>query len=141
MSRARHYAGLTASQGSSAGLIYQADTAVSSGTATPDEVEAAFAAVAAERQALAGRLREAGRTDEADIVAVAALIAADPVLAGAAVAAVRNGADATTAIQQAAASQAAVIAAIRDPALAERASDVRQVAVAVLEYLAGDRPA
>jgi phosphoenolpyruvate-protein kinase (PTS system EI component) len=141
MSRARHYGGLTASQGSSAGVIYQADTAISAPTATPGEVEAAFAAVAAERQALAGRLRESGRADEGDIVAVAALIAADPVLAGAAVAAVRDGADATTAIRQAAANQAAVIEAIPDRALAERAGDIRQVAVAVLEHLAGDKAA
>jgi phosphoenolpyruvate-protein kinase (PTS system EI component) len=140
-SRARHYAGLTASQGSAAGVIYQADTAVSAIAATPDQVEAAFAAVAAERQALAGRLRESGRADEADIVAVAALIAADPVLAGAAVAAVSDGADAAAAVQQAAASQAAVIAAIPDPAMAERAGDVRQVAVAVLEHLAGAKAA
>jgi phosphoenolpyruvate-protein kinase (PTS system EI component) len=141
MSRARHYGGLTASQGSSAGVIYQADTAVLATTATPGEVEAAFAAVAAQRQALAGRLRESGRADEADIVAVAALIAADPVLAGAAVTAVRDGADATTAIRQAAANQAAVIEAVPDPALAERAGDVRQVAAAVLEHLAGDKAA
>ena len=149
MSRARHYAGLTASQGSSAGVIYQADTAVSAAdatpaampAATPDQVEAAFAAVAAERQALAGRLRDSGRADDADIVAVAALIAADPSLAGAAVAAVRDGADAATAVRQAAASQAAVIAAVPDPAMAERAGDIRQVAVAVLEHLAGDKAA
>ena len=48
--------------------------------ATPEEVAAAFTAVAAERSALAERLRKAGRTSEAEIIAIGALIAGDPAL-------------------------------------------------------------
>ncbi len=39
-------------------------------TVTADDVRAAFAAVAADRRALAGQLRAAGRGDEADIVTI-----------------------------------------------------------------------
>ena len=134
---ARLYPGLTASPGAAAGLLYQADTAAVDSPATAEQVHAAFAAVAADRAALAGRLRAEGRPDEAEIVAVAGLIAADPALADAAVAAVRAGTDAATAVQQAAARQAAALAALADPELADRATDVRQVAAAVLDHLAG----
>ncbi len=54
-------------------------------TVTADDVRAAFAAVAADRRALAGRLRAAGRGDEADIVTIGALMAADPALSGPAI--------------------------------------------------------
>ena len=42
--------------------------------ASADQVAAGFAAVAADRAALASQLRSQGRVEEADIVAVAALI-------------------------------------------------------------------
>ncbi len=135
--RTRRYYGRAAADGSAAGVLYQADAVARRSAVTAGEVEAAFAAVATERRELADRLREAGRPGEADIVAVAAMIAADPILAGAAVAAVRDGADAAVAVRQAAAEQAAALAAIPDPELADRATDVRQVGAAVLEHLAG----
>ncbi len=156
-SEPRRYAGQVVSPGRAAGLIYQGDIAsepaaqgpaardeaAAARAATPAQVEAAFAAVASDRHELAGRLRAVGRADEADIVTVAALIAADQVLVTAAVAAVSAGTDAAAAVLQAAEDQAAVLAAIPSPELAERAADVRQVAAAVLEHLAGghrDRP-
>ena len=156
-SEPRRYAGQVVSPGRAAGLIYQGDTAsepaaqgpaardeaAAARAATPAQVEAAFAAVASDRHELAGRLRAVGRADEADIVTVAALIAADQVLVTAAVAAVSAGTDAAAAVLQAGEDQGAVLAAIPSPELAERAADVRQVAAAVLEHLAGghrDRP-
>ena len=51
-------------------------------TVTTADVRAAFTAVAASRYELADRLRAAGRGHEADIVAIGALIAADPALSG-----------------------------------------------------------
>jgi phosphoenolpyruvate-protein kinase (PTS system EI component) len=144
MSSPRRYPGQAASPGSGAGLIYQADAAALGAggsavvvAATPADVEAAFAAVAADRRALAERLRAAGRTDEADIVTVAALIAADQVLVDAAVAATMAGTDAPVAVREAAETQAALIEAIPNPELAQRAADVRQIADAVLGRLAG----
>jgi phosphoenolpyruvate-protein kinase (PTS system EI component) len=138
------FRGLPVSEGIASGTLHIADveTAVS---ATPEEVRDAFAAVAAERFALAQRLRDAGREQEAAIIEVGALIAADPLLAEPAVAAVRGGGDAATAVRQAAEAQAAVIEALANREMAERAGDVRQVAHAVLDRLsqaaAAPRPA
>jgi phosphoenolpyruvate-protein kinase (PTS system EI component) len=119
-------------------------------TVTADDVRAAFATVAAERHALAGRLRAAGRDHEADIVAIGALIAADPALSGPALAALDQSApdcmgtarpvplaSAAAAIAAAGEEQAAILAALPDPDLAQRAGDVRQVAGAVAARLAG----
>jgi phosphoenolpyruvate-protein kinase (PTS system EI component) len=105
--------------------------------ASADEVARAFAAVATDRQRLASQLRSEGREQEADIVVVAALIAADPVLVGPAVDAVRGGTDVVTAVSEAAEAQAVVLASLDSPELAERAGDIRQIARAVLERLAG----
>jgi len=138
------FAGLPVSEGIASGILHIADTdtAVS---ATPEEVRDAFAAVAAERFALAERLRAAGRDQEAAIIEVGGLIAADPLLADPAVAAVRDGGDVATAVRQATETQAAVLETLANPEMAERAGDVRQVAHAVLDRLgqagAAPRPA
>jgi len=138
------FSGLPVSEGMATGRLHIAnlDTAIS---ATPEQVRAAFAAVSAQRSALARRLRGAGRDEEAAIIDVGALIAADTALVDPAVAAVRGGIDAATAVRQAAEAQAAVIEALATAELAERAGDVRQVADAVLEHLssagAAPRPA
>ena len=124
-------------------------------------MRAAFAAVAAERDALAGRLRAAGRANEADIVAIGALIAADPALSGPALAALAGSAaaepaadqaqrryvsddrgriplaTASAAISAAAEVQASILESLPDPDLAQRAGDVRQVAGAVAARLSG----
>src|ERR1700722_3707443 len=85
------FRGLPVSAGTAAGMLrITGDTAVDDTTAasaTPEEVSAAFAAVAAERSALAERLRNAGRESEAEIIAIGALIAGDPSLAAPALAA------------------------------------------------------
>jgi phosphoenolpyruvate-protein kinase (PTS system EI component) len=137
------FRGLPVSAGTAAGVLAIAvdpdgDTAADTAAAdaTPEEVAAAFAAVAAERSALAGRLRAAGRGDEADIIEIGALIAADPSLSGPAVAAVRDGADAATAVRATAERHAAAMARLDNPALAERAGDIRQIADAVLGRIA-----
>jgi phosphoenolpyruvate-protein kinase (PTS system EI component) len=134
------FAGVSVSDGAAAGALYLADV-VNGGGATAEQVANAFAAVATERMALAVRLRAAGRSDEADIIEVAALIAADSALMEPAVAAVRAGTDAATAVRQAADAQAAVLAALGNADLADRAGDIRQVGQAVIEELAGGRPA
>jgi phosphoenolpyruvate-protein kinase (PTS system EI component) len=134
MSLASRFQGRPVSAGTAAGQLQLADPGAPV-QATADEVQAAFAAVAAERQALATRLRAAGRDDEAGIVEIGALIAADPALGGPAVAAVQDGADAVTAVREAAERQAAVLAALPNPDLAERAGDVRQIGAAVLDWL------
>jgi phosphoenolpyruvate-protein kinase (PTS system EI component) len=172
------YRGTPVSDGIAIGVLYLPDRpagtgaapATGNGTVTVTDVRAAFAAVAAERDALAGRLRAAGRAHEADIVAIGALIAADPALSGPALAALAGPqaepetgrpetgrlpagqarrrpdpddgariplATASAAISAAAEAQASVLESLPDPDLAQRAGDVRQVAVAVAARLAG----
>lgn len=142
MSGASRYRGLPVSDGLAAGAVYRAaggGNAAAGGcpAATAAGVRAAFAAVAQERHALAARLRDQGRGEEAAIVTIGALIAADPALVDPAVSATAAGTDAATAVHASAAAQAEVIAALPDPGLAARAEDVRQVASAVLGQLAG----
>src|SRR3984957_11989420 len=130
--------GVPVSAGTAAGILrIVADSAVgdASVTATPEEVAAAFSGVAAERSALAERLRKAGRTSEAEIIAIGALIAGAPALSSPAVAAVQGGADPVTAVREAAEGQAAMMEQLDNPALAARAGDIRQVGVAVIARL------
>ncbi len=143
------YRGTPVSDGAAAGELYLPDATAGYGTGaatvTADDVRAAFAAVAAERDALAARLRAAGRDHEADIVAIGALIAADPALSGPALAALTRPAapvplaTATAAVTAAGEAQASILQALPDPDLAQRAGDVRQVAAAVAARLAGTR--
>lgn len=144
MSPIARFTGLPVSAGIATGSLHIADVA-GPAAATADEVRDAFAAVAAQRSALAERLRRAGRGEEAAIIDVAALIAADPALVEPAVAAVREGAAAATAVVQASEAQAAILEALGTPELAERSGDVRQVGHAVLDQLgsaaAAARPA
>jgi phosphoenolpyruvate-protein kinase (PTS system EI component) len=132
------FRGVPVSTGTAAGILrIVADDAVgdASVAATPEEVAAAFTAVAAERSALAERLRKAGRTSEAEIIAVGALIAADPALSSPAVASVQDGVDPVTAVRAAAERQAELMEKLDNPALAARAGDIRQVGVAVIARL------
>jgi phosphoenolpyruvate-protein kinase (PTS system EI component) len=132
------FRGLPVSAGTAAGILrIVADSVVGDAivAATPEEVAAAFTQVAAERSALAERLKKAGRTSEAEIIAIGALIAGDPALSSPAVAAVQGGADAVTAVREAAERQAEMMEKLDNPALAARAGDIRQVGVAVIERL------
>jgi phosphoenolpyruvate-protein kinase (PTS system EI component) len=83
--------------------------------------------VATDLRALEDRLRAGGRTEEADIVGVGALIADDPSLRADARREVGEGRGPAEAVLRAAERHALAIAAIGDPTLAERAADVRQV--------------
>ena len=135
MSKPAHFTGRPVSEGTAAGLLYVADQGPPA-DATAEQVREAFAAVATERHDLAERLRVAGRAAEADIIGVAALIAADPALVGPAVTAVAGGTDAAAAVTDATEAQAAVLAGLAVPEMAERAGDVRQVGRAVIDHLA-----
>ena len=90
------YRGTPVSDGVAVGELYLPDlregTGAAAVTVTTADVRAAFAAVAASRYEPASRLRAAGRGQEADIVAIGALIAADPALSGPALAALSSGA-------------------------------------------------
>jgi phosphoenolpyruvate-protein kinase (PTS system EI component) len=135
MSPSACFKGQPVAEGTAAGLLYVADPGPPA-DATAEQVREAFAAVAADRHDLAERLRAAGRAAEADIIGVAALIAADPALVGPAVTAVAGGTDAATAVTDSTEAQAAVLAGLAVPEMAERAGDVRQVGRAVIDHLA-----
>jgi len=135
MSQPARFTGRPVSEGTAAGRLYAA-AAGPPADATAEQVREAFAAVASDRHDLAERLRGAGRAAEADIIGVAALIAADPALVGPAVTAVAGGTDAATAVTDATEAQAAVLAGLAVPEMAERAGDVRQVGRAVIDHLA-----
>ena len=157
------YRGQPVSEGVAAGEVYlpdapggRADVRAGSGSAGPagdvragavladtvlaDTVRGAFGAVAAERRALAGELRAAGREHEAGIVEIGALIAADPALSAPVLAALGTPVPVTAAValvREAAEAQASILESLPDPDLAQRGSDVRQVAEAVIAHLAG----
>jgi len=134
------FRGQPVSEGIGAGEIYLGHAQLGREDPEPGEeqVRAAFAEVARERSALAARLRERGQDFQAGIVAIGALIAADPALVSPAIEAMRAGAGGIAAVQAAAEAQAVVLAALPDPDLAQRAGDVRQVAAAVVEHLRGN---
>jgi multiphosphoryl transfer protein len=115
----------------------------------PDEVERAFQAVATDLERVAERAREQGRTAVGDIVGVGAIIAGDPDLVDAArraastderrlvdPAQVPAREDPLRAILDAIESYAALLEALPDEILRERAADVRQVGRRVVERLA-----
>jgi phosphoenolpyruvate-protein kinase (PTS system EI component) len=143
MTASSRYRGQPVSEGIGRGQIYLGDAP--NGTerqhSTEDDVRAAFAAIARDRAVLARQLRERGQDLQAGIVDIAALIAADPALIGPAIDAVRTGADGPAAVKAAGQAQAALLAALPDPDLAQRAGDVRQVARAVADYLSGSTAA
>jgi phosphoenolpyruvate-protein kinase (PTS system EI component) len=145
MTAPSRYRGQPVSDGIGLGQIYQGDSGDRANghrqPATEDEVRAAFAAVARDRAVLAADLREKGQDQQAAIVDIAALIAADSALITPAVEAVRAGADGADAINQAGEAQAALLAALPDPDLAQRAGDVRQVARAVADHLSNKKAA
>jgi len=150
MTAASRYRGQPVSEGIGVGEIYLGDARSATNGETPgaangaaaaataDEVRVAFAAVAHDRAMLARELRSLGRDRDAGIVDIGALIAADSALVGPVLDAVRGGADVIVAVQEAAETQATLLAALPDPDLAQRAGDVRQIASAVVDYLSGD---
>jgi phosphoenolpyruvate-protein kinase (PTS system EI component) len=102
----------------------------------PDDVTAAFAAVAADLDRLADRARAEGRSAAADIVAVGALIAADVTLVDDARAAVAGAGDPLRALLDAVERHARAIGELPDPVLRERAADIRQIGRRVADRLA-----
>lgn len=137
------FRGLPVSAGQASGLLWiraarpdSSDNSKKRGA--PDDVAAAFAAVARNRADLAERLRADGRESEAGIIEIAALIAADPALSGAAADAVAAGADPAAAIRETAEQHARLMENLDNPDLAARAADIRQVAESAIDFLRTD---
>jgi phosphoenolpyruvate-protein phosphotransferase len=101
-------------------------------------VQSAAEAAAGQLEALAGRVREVGRADEAGIFEAQALMAVDPELLDAALNRVRAGQEPVSAVQAATDAAAATIAELPDELLAARAADVRDVGARIVRILRGE---
>jgi phosphoenolpyruvate-protein kinase (PTS system EI component) len=127
--------GLPAAPGLAVGRARLAHARVASREAVPEsrrplEVQRAHAALTAagdELEALAVRLDEAGRGDEAEIVRTGVLMAEDPSLIVDVERSVLDGLPAAAALEAATGRHADAIAAIGDATLAARADDVRSL--------------
>ena len=137
------FVGQSASPGTALGRLHH--TQVSPALSAPRdpggdpvaEVSDAFDAVAEQLAELSRTLRAAGQTDMADIVEVDGYIALDQELRGAAVRHLGDASSPSHAVELAVHEYAAMLAALDDATLAERAADVRQVGRRVLAHLAG----
>lgn len=101
-------------------------------------------AVAHEMNARANLLRQDGAHVAADILEIHALLAKDPQLLGAAekeLSVQKSGANAPDAVRAAAKAQAALLTAVEDPYIRERAADVRCVGKSLLQALLGKEAA
>jgi phosphoenolpyruvate-protein phosphotransferase len=103
-----------------------------------ERAKRALGAAASELDELAMRLRDEGRSEEADIIEASAMMANDPMLHAAVILGVMEGGKpAGLAILDAAEAQAGVLAALDDANLAARAADVRSVGRRAVRLLDG----
>ncbi len=97
----------------------------------------AMAAVQADLLRLQEHARNAGRTEAAEVLGAQALMAEDPMLADSVAAGIEAGATLEEAVTNTSAEIAAMFAAIDDPYIAARATDVVEVTDRVRRHLAG----
>jgi phosphocarrier protein FPr len=117
----------------------QAPEAVTPPAGDPGEaIRAAAVAAEAQLEALAARIRDAGRPDDAGIFEAQAVLATDPTIVDEALARVAAGADPATAVVDAAADAAMAVAGLADETLAARAADVRDVGARIARILRGE---
>ena len=93
---------------------------------------------ARELEALAQRLRDAGRPEEAGILDAQALMATDPALLRSAERRMDDGSSVSEAILSAGEEQASVLAALGDAVISARAADVRDVVERIARVIRGD---
>jgi phosphoenolpyruvate-protein kinase (PTS system EI component) len=103
-----------------------------------DLIRAAADAAAEQLDALADRVRAAGRPDDAGIVEAQAPLALSPSLLDDATLRAEGGMDVAAAVEAAASDAAEMLAAIDDELLAARAADVRDVGARIARILRGE---
>ena len=103
-----------------------------------EAIRAAAAAAEAQLEALAGRIRDAGRPDDAGIFEAQAVLATDPTIVDGALERVAAGAEPAEAVTGAATEAALAIASLGDELLAARAADVRDVGARIARILRGE---
>jgi phosphoenolpyruvate-protein kinase (PTS system EI component) len=142
MTRTVH-SGFSASSGTALGTAFRTDrphprTLPHRRTDDPvGQITDAFDAVARRLRDLTESLRAQGQSEQADIMEVAGHIAADHDLRALATSHAEQGSPTTVAIERAVGSYATMLAALDDPVLAERATDVRQIGRRALAWLHG----
>jgi phosphoenolpyruvate-protein phosphotransferase len=112
----------------------------SAATASADaesEIRAAAEKAATQLEALAGRVRDQGRAEDAGIFEAQALMTQDPELLDEAIARAQAGMAAVNAVEAAADAAAATLAALPDELLAARAADVRDVGARIVRIMLG----
>jgi phosphoenolpyruvate-protein phosphotransferase len=107
------------------------------GTTTRMSLADAADAASMELEALASRLRDEGRPDEAEILDAQALMAGDETLLGSARERQAAGAGPAAAVSAAGNEIAAAFEALDDPIPSVRAADVRDVAARIARHVAG----
>jgi phosphoenolpyruvate-protein kinase (PTS system EI component) len=143
----RTFSGVPASPGTALGLLRRIDQPAVTTERRPadggaaEEVTSAFDTVAAQLLDRSEELRASGQAELADIVETNGYIALDRELRGAALGRLGQGLSPARAVEGAVQEYSGILAALDDPALAERAADVRQVGRRVLACLAGTQPA
>lgn len=137
----RRFTGHAASRGTAVGVLYRTDRAMSTvdiELADPvGHLTEAFDTVATRLLAAADKLRTEDRAEQADIIEVIGYLAMDPDLRTLAIRHTRDGVPVAQAVRLAVEHHADTLAALPDPVLAERATDVRQVGKRVLAHLSG----
>jgi phosphoenolpyruvate-protein phosphotransferase len=103
-----------------------------------EALHAAALEAASQLEALADRVRDLGRPDEAGIFEAQAMMATDPELLDEAVARAEAGEDPVSAVRAAADAVGATLAALPDELLAARAADVRDVGARIARILLGE---
>ncbi len=101
-------------------------------------IRSAATAASLQLEALADRIRAAGRPDDAGIFEAQAVLATDPTIVDGALALVAAGADPASAVVGAAGEAAVAIASLGDELLAARAADVRDVGARIARILRGE---
>ncbi len=136
--------GVSASPGTAAGVVVQLryDDAVPAARAADAKIErrqldAAIAAAHLQLEGLRTRLTQEGQGERATIFAAHQELLEDPEMLDQAIAGVQDGWTASWAWQQSYTAQAERLAALRDPLLAARATDLRDVGRRVLHLLVG----
>jgi phosphoenolpyruvate-protein phosphotransferase len=104
-------------------------------------IRAAAEEAARQLEAVAGRVRDVGRADEAGIFEAQAMMATDPQLLDAAVTRAEAGEEPVSAVRAATDAAAATLAALPDKLLAARAADVRDVGARIARILLGEEVA
>ena len=140
--------GVAGAPGIAVGPVWRFDAAEGAVPTTPgrpipvqrpeDAIRLAATETGRQLDALAGRLRDAGREPEAAIFDAQSLMALDPTLLADAVRRAGDSGDPVDAVRAAAGAAAEVFASLEDETLSARAADVRDVGARICRVLRGE---